>query len=200
MVASCPRCSGRGRIIPSPCQPCRGEGRVQSRSKVNFKVPAGVDRGTRLRLSNQGEAGRNGGGKGDLYIVFDVEKDPDYERDEFDLHRRLDVSWTLLTLGGTLPVETLYGKDQVKLTAGTAADHVVKLVNAGVPRLQRGGRGDLYLHLRAAVPKKITQEQRTLLEQLQNSLQGDAPAEETQEEGFLAKVFGGEKGKKKKKK
>ena len=198
MLAPCPRCEGRGRIIPKPCRTCHGEGRIHRKAKVSFKVPAGVDRGTRLRLQGQGEAGRSGGRTGDLFVVFDVESDPRYERDGSDLHRRLEISWPLLVTGGTLEVETPYGPDKVKLTAGTAADHVVKLVNAGVPRLQGHGRGDLYLHLRVAVPKTLTSEQRELVNQLRRSLDGEVTGEE---EGFLAKVFGGaEKGGKKKKK
>jgi DnaJ-class molecular chaperone len=96
-------------------------------------------------------------------------------------------------------VETPYGTDKVKLTAGTAADHVVKLVNAGVPRLQGHGRGDLYLHIRVAIPRSLTAEQRQLVEQLRRSLDGEAADAEGEEEGFLAKVFGSEKGKKKRK-
>jgi molecular chaperone DnaJ len=157
-----------------------------------------VDRGTRLRLQNQGEAGRSGGRAGDLYVVFDVEPDARYERDGSDLHRRLEVQWPLLVTGGTLEVETPYGSDKVKLATGTPADHVVKLVNAGVPRLQGSGRGDLYLHLRVAVPKSLTSEQRDLIEQLRRSLEGDKA--EGEEEGFLAKVFGSEKSGKKKRK
>ncbi|WP_257305045.1 molecular chaperone DnaJ [Geothrix campi] len=198
MLTPCPRCEGKGRIIPKPCRECRGEGRVHRKAKVSFKVPAGVDRGTRLRLQNQGEAGRFGGRTGDLYVVFDVEQDPKYERDGVDLHQRLEVSWPLLVTGGALEVETPYGADKVKLAAGTPADHVVKLVNAGVPRLQGSGRGDLYLHLRVAVPKSLNPEQRQLLEQLRRSLDGE-PAE-AGEEGFLSKVFGSEKGGKKKRK
>jgi len=196
MLTPCPRCEGRGRIIPKPCRECKGEGRVHKKSKVSFKVPAGVDRGTRLRLQNQGEAGRSGGRSGDLYIVFDVEQDPRYERDGSDLHQRLEVHWPLLVTGGSLEVETPYGPDKVKLAAGTPADHVVKLVNAGVPRLQGSGRGDLYLHLRVAVPRSLTSEQRQLVERLRRSFDGEP--EEGHEEGFLAKVFGAEKGAKKK--
>jgi molecular chaperone DnaJ len=199
MLAPCPRCEGRGRVIPKPCRTCHGEGRLHRKAKVSFKVPAGVDRGTRLRLQGQGEAGRSGGRTGDLFVVFDVEADSRYERDGSDLHRRLEISWPLLVSGGTLEVETPYGSDKVKLAAGTAADHVVKLVNAGVPRLQGHGRGDLYLHLRVAVPKSLTSEQRELVNQLRRSLDGETA--EGEEEGFLAKVFGGaEKGGKKKRK
>ena len=196
MLTPCPRCEGRGRIIPKPCRECKGEGRVHKKSKVSFKVPAGVDRGTRLRLQNQGEAGRSGGRAGDLYIVFDVEQDPRYEREGSDLHRRLEIQWPLLVTGGTLEAETPYGIEKVKLAAGTPADHVVKLVNAGVPRLQGSGRGDLFLHLRVAVPKSLTSEQRELVERLRRSFNGES--EESGDEGFLAKVFGSEKGAKKK--
>jgi molecular chaperone DnaJ len=198
MAVACPRCEGKGRIIPNPCKSCHGEGRVQRKSKVTFRVPPGVDRGVRVRLQGQGEAGRGGGRTGDLYVVFDVEQDPDYERDGVDLHRRLEVDWPLLVLGGTLDVETLYGPDKVKLQPGTPSDHVVKLVNAGVPRLQQGGRGDLYLHLRAAVPKKLSGEQKELVEALQASLRHETAPAGAEGEGFLGKVFGN--GKKKKKK
>lgn len=196
MLVGCPRCEGRGRIIQSPCPTCEGEGRVHKRAKVRFKIPAGVDRGQRLRLAGEGEGGRNGGDRGDLYVVFDVAQDESYERDGFDLHRRMEVPWTTFVLGGEYPVETLYGQDRIRLSAGTPADQVVKLPNAGVPRLKGGGRGDLYLHLRVAVPKKLSAEQEELVRQLHTTF---APEAE-EETGFLAKVFGSDKGKKKKKK
>jgi molecular chaperone DnaJ len=197
MYVACPRCEGRGQVIQSPCGSCRGEGRIHRRSKVKFRIPAGVDRGQRLRLEGEGEAGRAGGGHGDLYIVFDIEQDPLYEREGFDLHRRLEVPWPLLVLGGEMPVETLYGQDSIKLAAGTPADKVVKLPNAGVPRLRGSGRGDLYLHLRVAVPTKLDAEQEELVRQLLAAFRADGQAPE--DEGFLAKVFGSEKNKKKKK-
>lgn len=196
MLVSCPRCEGRGRIIQSPCNTCEGEGRTHKRTKVRFKIPAGVDRGQRLRLAGEGEGGRNGGDRGDLYVVFDVAEDQLYERDGFDLHRRIEVPWTTFVLGGEYPVETLYGQDRIRLSAGTAADQVVKLPNAGVPRLKSSGRGDLYLHLRVAVPRKLSTEQEDLVRQLHATFQPEGE----EETGFLAKVFGSDKGKKKKKK
>lgn len=198
MYTPCPRCEGRGQFIPKPCKECRGEGRVHRKSKVSFKIPAGVDRGTRLRLQNKGEAGRSGGRPGDLYIVFDVEQDARYERDGFDLHRKLEIHWPLLVVGGSLEVDTPYGTERVKVAPGTPADHVVRLVNAGVPRLQAHGRGDLYLHLQVAVPRSLTGEQRQLVEQLRRSLAGEAAVDGEEEGGFLAKVFGGEKAGRKK--
>ncbi len=200
MAMPCPRCEGRGQIIPSPCSTCRGQGRVQRRSTVTFRIPAGVDRGMRLRLVGQGEAGMGGGSRGDLYIICDVQEDPRYQRDGQDLHAKQEVPWPLLALGGKLKVETLYGEELLKLEAGTASDTVMKVVNAGVPRTRGGGRGDLYLHLRAAVPRKLTTEQQELARQMLDSLQSDEarPTAEA-DEGLLAKVFGGTSKKKKKK-
>jgi molecular chaperone DnaJ len=199
MFTSCPRCEGRGVVIPNPCRDCRGEGRIQRQTKVGFRIPAGVDRGTRLRLQAQGEAGRGGGGKGDLYVVFDVEPDPNYERDGIHLHRMLEVPWPLFVLGGSLPVETPYGPDLVKLQPGTPSDQVVKLANAGIPRIQANGRGDLFLHLKVAVPKKLSAEQEDLVRKLAEAFGQENGT--VAEEGFLAKVFGGsDKNKKRKKK
>ncbi len=201
MAMACPRCDGRGKIIASPCASCRGEGRVQRRKTVTFRIPAGVDRGMRLKLLGQGEAGRAGGPRGDLFIVCDVQEDPRYQRDGSDLHTKQEVPWPLLALGGKLKVETLYGEEHVNIQAGTASDTIVKVVNAGVPRPKSHGRGDLYLHLRAEVPKKLTKEQEALARELLESLQSEdlAPAA-VAEEGLLAKVFGGGSKKKNKKK
>jgi len=199
MLVTCPRCEGRGRFIPSPCGTCRGEGRIHKRTKVKFRIPAGIDRGQRLRLEGEGEAGLSGGGKGDLYVVFDIAEDPLYERDGFDLHRRLEVTWPLLVLGGDLNVETLYGQERVKLTPGTPADKIVKVPNAGVPRLRGSGRGDLYLHLRVAIPQKLTEDQANLVRQLAEAMKLEGQNSDTGE-GFLAKVFGTDKAKKKKRK
>ncbi|MBL0211781.1 MAG: molecular chaperone DnaJ [Holophagaceae bacterium] len=199
MAMPCPRCEGRGKIIPNPCATCRGQGRIQRRSTVTFRVPAGVDRGMRLRLVGQGEAGTSGAPRGDLYIVCDVQEDPLYQRDGVDLHAKQEVPWPLLALGGKLKIETLYGEDHIKIEAGTPSDTVVKLVNAGVPRTRGSGRGDLYLHIRAAVPKKLTGDQEALARQLLDALQGeDADPAAEAEEGLLAKVFGShsKKGKK----
>jgi molecular chaperone DnaJ len=198
MYVPCPRCEGRGQIIPSPCGSCHGGGRIHKRAKIKFRIPPGVDRGNRLRLQNEGEAGSGGGGTGDLFVVFDVDNDPLYERDGFDLHRTLEVPWPMLVLGGELPFDSPYGRDDIKIAPGTQGDKVHKVLNAGVTKLRGGGRGDLYLHLRVAVPTKLSAEQTALVRQLLEVQVADGQAPE-QEEGFLAKVFGSDKGKKKKK-
>jgi len=198
MYVPCPRCEGRGQIIPSPCTTCRGGGRVHKRTKVRFRIPAGIDRGQRLRLQNEGEAGIGGGGQGDLFIVFDIEEDPLYQRDGLDLHRTLEVPWALLVLGGQFPYETPYGKETYRIAAGTAGHEVLKIANAGVPRLRGSGRGDLFLHLRVAVPKKLSARETELVKELLDSQVADIEGAEA-DEGFLAKVFGSDKNKKKKK-
>ena len=198
MVVPCPKCGGRGKLVPSPCRTCHGEGRARTTAKVRFNIPAGVDRGNRLKLRGQGEAGRYGGEKGDLLVVFDVEEDARFQREGDDLHLMLDVPWTTLTLGGSLTIDTLYGPDTVKIPPGTASGEIVRRSNSGVPNLQaKGRRGDLYLHLRASVPKRLTGEQREAVERLRDAFEGEPVAATAEgEEGFFQKVFG-EGGKKK---
>ena len=192
MVVPCPKCGGRGKLIPSPCRTCHGEGRARATAKVRFNIPAGVDRGNRLKLRGQGEAGRHGGENGDLLVVFDVEEDARFQREGDDLHLMLDVPWTTLVLGGSLTIDTLYGPDTVKIPSGTASGEIMRRSNAGVPNLQaKGRRGDLYLHLRASVPKKLTAEQREAVERLRDTFEGESVAATGGgEEGFFQKVFG----------
>jgi molecular chaperone DnaJ len=205
IAVPCARCRGKGRTIQSPCPECRAEGRVQKRARVRFRIPAGIDSGQRLRLPGEGAAGRGGGGNGDLYVVFNVEGDPLYERDGADLHRLLEVPWPLLALGGVFPVETLYGKETLKIHAGTQGGEKLRVQGAGVPRLKGGGRGDLYLHVSVQVPRKLTGEQEQSVRQLLATMAPAAPpggadgaggAESAG--GFFSKLKGGEKKKKKK--
>ncbi|HZU53564.1 MAG TPA: molecular chaperone DnaJ [Holophagaceae bacterium] len=201
MVVACPKCEGRGKLIPNPCKTCHGEGRSRATAKVKFNIPAGVDRGNRLKLRGQGEAGRFGGENGDLLVVFDVEEDARFQRDGDDLHLMLDVAWTALALGGSLTIDTLYGPDTVKIAAGTPSGEILRRPNAGVPSLQsKGRRGDLYLHLRAAVPKKLTAEQREAAERLRDAFENEpVNAGAEADDGFFQKLLG-ESGKKKGKK
>jgi molecular chaperone DnaJ len=198
IAVPCARCRGKGRTIQNPCPECRAEGRVQKRAKVRFKIPAGIDSGQRLKLAGEGAAGRNGGGNGDLYIAFNVERDPLYERDGADLHRLIEVPWPLLVLGGPFQVDTLYGKETLKIQAGTQGGEKLRVLSAGVPRLKGGGRGDLFLHVSVQVPRKLTSEQEPSVRQLLGTMAPDAENAES-DGGFFSKLRGGEKGKKKKK-
>jgi molecular chaperone DnaJ len=196
IAAPCPRCHGKGKVIQSPCPDCRGEGRLQKRAKVRFKIPAGIGHGQRLRLPGEGMAGRGGGSNGDLYVAFNIERDPLYERDGADLHRVLEAPWPLLVLGGDFPVETLYGHEVLKIPAGTQGGQKMRIANAGVPRLQASGRGDLYLHISVIVPKKLTAEEESSVRQLFGTM---APAANKEDGGFFSKLLGSDKPNKKKK-
>lgn len=199
MYVACPKCNGRGKFIASPCNSCRGAGKLHKRSKVRFRIPAGIGQGQQLRLHGEGEAGANGGGPGDLFIVFDIEKDDTYERDGLDLHRKLEVSWPLLVLGGDISLDTPYGKEAIKIAAGTPSNKIVKVVNCGVPKLRGTGKGNLYLHLTVAVPKKLPSEQMALVRQLLDVEKIIAEPSSEDNEGFFGKIFNCDKGKKKKK-
>jgi molecular chaperone DnaJ len=198
MQVSCPNCGGRGRFIDNPCDSCRGAGKIHKRSKVRFRIPAGIGHGQKLRLSGEGESGDNGGSSGDLFIVFDIEKDACYERDGLDLHRQLEVSWPLLVLGGDMIVDTPYGKETIKVAAGTPSKKIIKISNAGVPKLRGAGKGNLYLHFVVFVPKKLPSEQMTLVRNLLDAETANATSVEDGE-GFFGKIFNCDKGKKKKK-
>ena len=198
MYVSCPTCSGRGQSISNPCSSCRGVGKLRRKSKVRFRVPPGIDQGQQLRIQGEGEAGTNGGSSGDLFIVFDVENDAKYERDGTDLHCSLEVSWPLLVLGGEITVDTPYGKETIKISAGTPSNKIVKIVNAGVPKLRGAGKGSLYLHLAVSVPKKLPSEQMNLVRKLLD-METASTVSLDEDNGFFGKIFSCDKGKKKKK-
>ena len=193
MMVTCSKCQGQGSWIPNPCKTCNGEGRTQRPFKTSFKIPAGIDNGTRLRLNGQGEVGPLSGPAGDLYILFEVEKDSRYQREGDDLHQVVDTPWATFVTGGKIKIETLYGEETVTLQAGTPADKVIRLANAGVPRIQRSGRGDLYLHLRAWVPTQLNESQQRALESVKEAF-SDAQTESS--DSILSKVFGSKKKKK----
>jgi molecular chaperone DnaJ len=167
---TCPTCSGRGQVIRQACSQCRGEGykRTQKRLKVN--IPAGVDTGTRLRLSAEGNPGPPGGHPGDLYVVLKVKEHPIFERRENDLHCTLPVNIAQAALGAQIDIETFDGPHQVHIAEGTQSGTMVKIKGLGVPEVNGRARGDLYVHIDVQVPKKLSKEQRKLFEQLSELL------------------------------
>jgi molecular chaperone DnaJ len=175
---TCPTCSGRGQVIRQACSQCRGEGykRTQKRLKVN--IPAGVDTGTRLRLSAEGNPGPAGGHPGDLYVVVKVKEHPIFERRENDLHCTLPVNIAQAALGAQIDIETFDGAHKVNIAEGTQSGTMVKIRGLGVPEVNGRSRGDLYVHIDVQVPKKLTKEQRKLFEQLSELL----PVENTPHE------------------
>lgn len=175
---TCPTCGGRGKVIRQACSQCRGEGFHRSEKKLKVNIPAGVDTGTRLRLSGEGNPGPGGAPPGDLYVVVKVAEHPVFERRDSDLHCTLPINIAQATLGAEVEVETFDGAQTVRIPEGTQPGAHFKLRSLGVPQLNSRARGDLYVHLDVQVPKKLTREQRKLVEQLNDLL----PAENTPHE------------------
>jgi chaperone protein DnaJ len=171
---TCPTCGGAGRKIEKACTACRGEGRVPQTAKVNVRIPPGVDTGTRLRSSGNGEAGVAGGQDGDLYIVLNVRQHELFERQDDDLFCEIPIKFTLATLGGTLEVPTLFGKATVKVPAGTQSGTTFRLRGKGMPSLrQRGHQGDQLVRVHVEVPTRLSSEQEKLLKEFAR-VSGDA--------------------------
>lgn len=164
MLQSCPRCHGTGHIVDKPCPKCRGEGRAEETSTVKLRVPPGVDTGTRLRSSGDGEAGVRGGPPGDLYVVLHVQEHPVFKRDGEDLYCEVPIAFTIAALGGEVQVPTLTGPATIKVPAGTQGGKMFRLRGRGVPALRGAGVGDLHARLVVEVPSRLTRDQRKLLE------------------------------------
>lgn len=162
----CAACHGFGTVIPEPCTECSGEGRVRSRRTLSVDVPAGVDTGTRIKLTGQGEVGPAGGPAGDVYLEVRERKHDTFVRRGDDLHATLEVPMTAAALGTVLTLDTLDGEQEVDLRPGTQPSQVVTLKGLGVGHLHVGGRGDLHVHVEVTVPTSIDEQQAELLRQL----------------------------------
>jgi len=182
---TCSMCSGRGQIIRRPCKECKGQAYLRHERKLKVNIPAGVDNGTQLRLTQEGQPGGNGGPPGDLFVVLKVAEHPVFERHESDLHCTVPVNVAQAALGCSVDVLTFDGLQSVKVPEGAQEGTRLKLKGLGVPHVNSGGRGDLYIHVAVKVPQKLTRDQRRLLEELRNML----PAEnEPEEKSILSKV------------
>ena len=181
----CTQCNGRGQIIRRACHRCKGEGHVRSERKLKITVPAGVDNGTRLRLSQEGQPGANGGPQGDLYVVLRVQEHPVFDRHENELHCRVPVNVAQAALGTQVDLLTFDGMRTVKIHEGTQTGDEIRLKDLGVPYVNGHGRGDLIVHVDVRIPSKLTREQKKLFETLRETL----PVEnEPQEKGLFDKV------------
>ncbi len=185
---TCPTCGGAGQKIEKPCTACRGEGRVLKTTKLNVRIPPGVDNGSRLRSSGNGEAGIAGGANGDLYIVISVKEHELFERQGDDLFCEIPIKFTLATLGGSIEVPTLFGKAALKIPAATQSGTTFRLRDKGMPSLRGGRQGDQLVRVHVEVPQSLTSEQRKILEEFAR-VSGDA-AEPTSKSFFeKAKKF-----------
>ena len=174
---TCPTCSGRGQIIKNPCRLCSGQGRVEKTKKLNVSIPAGVETGTRIRLSGEGEAGIRGGHSGDLYIFIEVQKHSLFEREGQDLYCRIPIAMTTATLGGDLEAPTLDGgKTRVKIPEGAQNNKQLRLRGKGMPALRGGSKGDLYIEILVETPVNLTAEQIDLLRKFEKTCGNNSPA------------------------
>jgi molecular chaperone DnaJ len=166
VATTCPTCHGGGKIIKNPCASCHGKGRTKAARKIRVNVPAGVDTGTQLRVSNEGEGGYRGGPPGDLYVEIRVKESERYERHGLDLLARMEVSYLQALLGAEVEVETFEGKEKIHVPPGTNTGERLRMEKKGVPSLRGQGRGSLYYEVSVEFPKKLAKEEEKLLREI----------------------------------
>jgi molecular chaperone DnaJ len=181
----CDVCGGDGRRPRDPCETCGGDGMVVEQRRVQVDVPAGIADGQRIRLSGRGHAGERGGPAGDLYVVVRVREDERFLRDGSDLVTVIDVPAPLAALGTTVDVPTLDGAVPLEIKAGTQPGEELRLGGRGMPPLQRGRTGDLRVIVNVTVPRRLTREQRDMLERFADTLTED---NHRADEGMIAKL------------
>jgi len=163
-VTACPRCNGDGKIVETPCETCRGDGRTERRSTIRVAIPAGIDEGHQIRLSNEGEVGPRGGPAGSLYVAVHVAPHPSLKRDGTELYYEASVGIAQAALGTRILVPTVEGEEDVEVRAGTQPGTEIRLRGRGVPHLRRGGaRGDLHVIVDISVPTRLSKAEREAL-------------------------------------
>ncbi len=167
---TCPTCKGNGKLIPEPCSACMGVGKTKTNKTLEVKIPAGIDDNMRIRSTGNGEPGTNGGPPGDLYIEIRLKKHDIFERDGDDLHCSVPISFTTAALGGEIDVPTLAGKAAIDIPDGTQAGKQFRLRGKGIKGVRSSYPGDLYCHISVETPVKLTEHQRKLLKEFDDSL------------------------------
>ena len=169
---SCPHCKGSGKVIPEPCITCNGAGKIKRQKTLEVKIPAGINEGMRIRSAGNGEPGTNGGPAGDLYIEIRIKQHDIFERDGDDLHCTVPVSMTAAALGGAIEVPTLGSKAEIELPEGTQHGKTFRLRGKGIKGIRSSYPGDLYCHITVETPVKMTEHQRKLMKELDESFKG----------------------------
>lgn len=184
---ACPTCQGMGQIIENPCKTCHGAGSVQDKRTLNISVPAGVETGTRIRLSGEGEVGVRGSHPGDLYVHVDVKAHGLFEREDANIHCRVPISMVTAALGGSIDVPTIDGaKARVTIPAGTQNGKIFRLSGKGMSVLRRTSRGDMFVHAFVETPSNLTKRQKELLQEFNESDKSGDSSPESQ--GFFSRV------------
>ena len=188
-VSACPTCAGTGQVVEDKCDDCGGSGHKQVKKKLKITIPAGVDSGTRLRVSGEGDAGQRGGPAGDLYVYLFVNEDAEFQRDGINLMSQIRISYLQAILGCQISVPTVDGAEDLSIPAGIQPGTVLTLESKGVPRLGNPvSRGDHLITVQVEIPQRVTAEERKLLEDLAK-MRGDQVGKG--KEGFLGSIFGG---------
>jgi molecular chaperone DnaJ len=185
---TCPACKGAGTTIGDPCDDCHGRGRVRKTRTLSVKVPAGVDDGDRIRLSGEGEAGRNGGPPGDLYVEIRVKPHKLFERDGADLSTEVPISFATATLGGEVDLPTLNGHVSLKIPAGTQSGKVFRLRGKGVTTVRDARQGDLFAKVAVETPVNLSAEQRDILQRFDESIHAGGEKHSPRAGGWLDTV------------
>ncbi len=186
-VRPCPECGGEGRVVQSPCTDCRGEGRVRKERRIKVEIPAGISSDDYLRLREKGNAGPNGGPRGDVVVQVEVEPDERFERRGDDLFLDLPVTFSQAALGDRIEVPTIDGTAELELPPGVQSGELVRLRGKGMPRLRQNGRGDQMVRVLVWTPTDLTDEQRRLLEELRER-ESKPPRPNRKEPGFWERV------------
>ena len=185
---TCPKCHGSGKIIPDPCRDCGGAGRTKKQKTLEVKIPAGIDDGMRIRSAGNGEPGTNGGPPGDLFIEIRTKKHDIFERDGDDLHCVVPISFAQAALGGEIEVPTLNGKAAIDIPDGTQAGKQFRLRGKGIKGVRSSYPGDLYCHISIETPVKLTEHQRKLLKELDESLKKGGEKHSPTDKGWFDKA------------
>jgi molecular chaperone DnaJ len=172
-VATCSGCMGEGTVITEPCSRCRGIGREKKEHNIALDIPAGIDDSNEIRLSSQGDIGERGGPSGDLYVTINVLPHKFFRREGCDVLYELPVNFAQVTLGIELEIPTLYGKEKIKIPAGSQTGKTFQLKGKGIPNLRRNGKGDQLVKLLLVTPQKLNKQQRKLVEELDRSFSSD---------------------------
>jgi molecular chaperone DnaJ len=163
--SACTKCNGEGSFIPTPCETCRGKGRIERTRTLTVKIPGGVDDGSRIRVTGSGEGGSRGGPAGDLYVYLNVARHDRFRRDGSNIYTDLPIAFTLAALGGTIDVPSLDGASPVQIAAGTQSGTTFRVRSKGMPSVRGGTRGDLLATVHVVVPQKLSRRERELLEE-----------------------------------
>lgn len=185
---TCPQCHGSGKIIPEPCTTCHGQGKLKTTKTLEVKIPAGIDDGMRIRSTGNGEPGTNGGPPGDLYIEIRLKKHEIFEREGDDLHCAVPVSMTTAALGGEINVPTLQGAAAIDIPEGTQSGKQFRLRGKGIKGVRASYPGDLYCHVRVETPVKLTEHQRKLVKELDESLKKGGNKHSPTDKGWFDKA------------